>query len=151
MYIDEEIIKKVLAQHGLSLKQVIGTKVPLAEQDWIYLTHHMHPPIKAEKMETLHHCVMWEKKNEKGKSWKQIHVKDGKVFQHALKTDKPHEVPNITFDHLNNRFKVKVIVIEKIKYAILNGLVNVKKTRWSNQDQALWQHPPLDEKERKEL
>ena len=137
MYIDEEIIEKVLAQHGLSLEQIVGIKKhkkPIAEQDWIYLTHHMHPPKKASEMETLHHCVMWEKKSEKGKSWKQAHVKDGKIFQHALNTNNPDEVPSILFDHLNNQFKVKMVKIKKVKYAILNGLASVKKTKWSDQD-----------------
>jgi len=137
MYMDEEIVKGVLAQYGFTLEDVVKAakhKKPIAEQDWIYLTHHMHPPKKASEMETLHHCVMWEKKNEKGKSWEQKHVKDGKLFQHALDTDNPDEVPDILFDHLNNKFKVKIIEIKKIKYAILNGLASVKKTKWSDQD-----------------
>lgn len=137
MYIDEEIFKKVLAQYGFTLEDIVKAakyKKPVAEQDWIYLTHHMHPPKKASEMETLHHCVMWEKKSEKGKSWEQKHVKDGKLFQHALDTDNPDKVPNILFDHLNNQFKVKIVEIKKTKYAVLNGLASVKKTKWSDQD-----------------
>ena len=38
-----------------------------AEQDWIYLIHHMHQPDKEEDMEILHHCIMFEKKNLKGR------------------------------------------------------------------------------------
>lgn len=137
MYIDEEIVKKVLLEHGLLLEQIIGVKkhkAPLAEQDWIYLTHHMHPPKKASEMETLHHCVMWEKKNEKGMSWKQMHVKDGNVFQHALVTKDLKEIPSIVYDHLNNQFKAKTVKIDKKEYVILFGLKNVKKTKWSDQD-----------------
>lgn len=137
MYIDEEIVKKVLLEHGLLLEQIIGAKkhkTPLAEQDWIYLTHHMHPPKKASEMETLHHCVMWEKKNEKGKSWEQAHVKDGNVFQHALVTKDLKEIPSIVYDHLNNQFKTKAAEINKKEYVILSGLKSIKKTKWSDQD-----------------
>lgn len=109
-------------------------KVPVAEQDWIYLSHHMHPPKKAEEMETVHHCVMWAKKNEKGKKWQQKHVKDGKVFQHFLVDKNIDNIPDIVYDHLNNGFKVKTIKIDKKQYKILNGLKSIKKTKWSDQD-----------------
>ena len=138
MYIDEKEIRVFLAHYGVSLEDVLGRakkhKVPVAEQDWIYLTHHMHPPKKASQMETLHHCVMWEKKNEKGLSWEQMHVKDGNVFQHALVTEDLKEVPSITYDHLNNQFETKSVKISKKEYVILNGLKSVKKTKWSDQD-----------------
>ncbi len=109
-------------------------KVPVAEQDWIYLTHHMHPPEKAEEMETVHHCIMWEKKKEKGKNWEQKHVKDGKIFQHFLNTKNIKEIPDIVYDHLNNEFKVKTLKINKKQYKVLSGLKNIKKTKWSDQD-----------------
>lgn len=137
LVIDEEIVVKVLKEYGMNLDYIIGAhkhKTPKAEQDWIYLTHHMHPPKKAADMETLHHCIMWEKKNEKGNNWKQMHVKDDQVFQHALKDKNPTEVPNIVYDHLNNQFKVKLVEINNKQYAILDGLKNVDKTKWSNQD-----------------
>ncbi|KKL05559.1 hypothetical protein LCGC14_2604800, partial [marine sediment metagenome] len=98
------------------------------------LTHHMHPPKKASEMETVHHCIMHEKKSEKGKNWEQKHVKDGKIFQHVLDSDKLDEIPEIVFDHLNNQFKVKVMKINKIEYAVLDGMVSLKKTKWSDQD-----------------
>ena len=137
MQLDEELIRKILLEHGFCLDQIIGAKKhkkPIAEQDWIYLTHHMHPPKKAEDMETLHHCVMWEKKSEKGINWEQQHIKEGKVFQHALKTDKLDEIPDVVYDHLNNKFRVKIVKIGKTEYALLNGLASVKKTKWSDQD-----------------
>ena len=109
-------------------------KVPVAEQDWIYLTHHMHPPKKAEEMETIHHCIMWEKKKEKGKNWKQKHVKDGKIFQHFLDDKNIENIPDVVYDHLNNEFKVKTVKINKKQYKILAGLKNIKKTKWSDQD-----------------
>lgn len=137
LVIDEEIAAKVLKEYGMDLYYIIGGhkhKTPKAEQDWIYLTHHMHPPRKASEMEILHHCVMWEKKNEKGRSWEQMHVKDGQVFQHALVDKDPTRVPSIVYDHLNNQFKVKLVEINKKQYAILNGLKNLDKTKWSDQD-----------------
>jgi hypothetical protein len=136
--INEQEVRLFLANYGVSLEDVLEQakkhKVPVAEQDWIYLTHHMHPPKKASEMETLHHCVMWEKKNEKGMSWEQMHVKDGQIFQHALNTKDIKEVPSIVYDHLNNQFKTKDVEINKKEYVILNGLKSVKKTKWSDQD-----------------
>jgi hypothetical protein len=136
MFIDEEIINRVLKEYGLSLEDVIGSKhkTPKAEQDWIYLIHHMHPPKKAEDMETLHHCYMFEKKNLKGKKYEQMHVKDDQVFQHCLKIDKPEKAPGITYDHLNNGFKVVVKEINKNKYAVITGPVKLSDIRWSDQD-----------------
>ena len=136
MYTDKEKIDNFLAYYGVFLEEISKSKhkTPVAEQDWIYLTHHMHPPKKASGMETLHHCVMWEKKSEKGKNWEQKHVKDDKVFQHALDAKDPKSVPNIVYDHLNNTFKVKLMEINKVEYAILNGLKTISKTKWSDQD-----------------
>ena len=135
MFIDIEIVERVLNEYGSSLEKLLGKhKVPIAEQDWIYLTHHMHPPEKASQMETLHHCVMHEKKGEKGKNWEQKHVKDGNIFQHIMDAKDPKEVPSIVYDHLNNQFKVKVVEINKKEYAILNGLKSIQKTKWSDQD-----------------
>ena len=137
MDIDEKIVNEVLALHGFTIEQVLGAKkhkVPLAEQDWIYLTHHMHPPKKASEMETVHHCTMHEKKGEKGLNWEQMHVKDGSMFQHVLVTKDLKEIPPIVYDHLNNQFKIKVVEINKKEYVILNGLKNVQKTKWSDMD-----------------
>jgi uridine kinase len=137
MILDEKIVNKVLNNYGFTLEDLYETakhKVDVAEQDWIYLTHHMHPPKKASEMETLHHCVMWEKKNEKGLSWEQAHVKDDEVFQHILVTKDIKEIPTIVYDHLNNKFKAKIVKINKKEYVILNGLKNLKRTKWSDQD-----------------
>jgi len=137
MYIDEEIVKGVLAQYGLTLEQVIGAKkhkVPLAEQEFIYLIHHFHPPKKASDMEEIHHCIMFEKKNMKGEQYEQMHVKDGKVFWHALDIKDIEQAPKAVYDHLNNGFKIKIMEINKKKYAVIHGLVSIKKTKWSDQD-----------------
>lgn len=137
MYIDEKIVNEVLALHGLSLEQVLGAKKhkkPVAEQDFVYLLHHFHPPKKASEMEEVHHCIMWEKKNMKGAKYKQKHVKDGKVFWHALDIKDVEEAPEAVYDHLNNGFKIKVMEIDKVEYAVIKGLVNVEKTKWSDMD-----------------
>jgi len=109
-------------------------KVPKAEQDWIYLIHHFHQPKKAEDMETVHHCFMWTKKNLKGIKYEQIHVKEGKVFQHVLKTKDLESAPKIVFDHLNNAFTVVVKEIKNKKYAVITGPVKIKDIKWSEQD-----------------
>lgn len=109
-------------------------KVPVAEQDFIYLIHHFHSPKKAEDMESVHHCIMHEKKGMKGKNYKQKHVKDGKIFWHVLDIKDVEEAPKVVYDHLNNGFKIKIMEIDKIKYAVIYGLVRVKDTKWSNQD-----------------
>lgn len=109
-------------------------KVPLAEQDWIYLTHHMHQPEKEEDMEILHHCYLYSKKGLKGEEYSQKHVKDKKVFQHVLDIKNTDEVPAVVYDHLNNVFKIKVMEINKKSYAVINGLKNISKTKWSDQD-----------------
>jgi hypothetical protein len=109
-------------------------KTPKAEQEYIYLIHHLHPPEKAVDMETVHHCLLHQKKNEKGLRWEQMHVKDGKVFWHALKVKDVDKVPETVYDHLNNGFKIKIMEIDKINYAVIYGLVSIKKTKWSDQD-----------------
>ena len=137
MYIDEKIVNEVLSQHGLSLEQVLGAgkhKKPVAEQDFIYLLHHFHPPKKASEMEEVHHCIMFQKKNMKGEKYEQKHVKDSKVFWHALDIKNIEEAPEVVYDHLNNGFKITIKEISKVKYAIITGLVNVQKTKWSDQD-----------------
>ena len=111
-------------------------KVPKAEQDWIYLIHHLHQPKKAEDMETVHHCLLHQKKNEKGLSWEQAHVKDSKVFWHALKIKDIEKAPEVVYDHLNNGFKIKIMELDKENYAVIYGLVNVERTKWSDQDKA---------------
>jgi len=139
LILDEKIVEEVLNSYGLTLTHIIGAKthkhkIPKAEQDWIYLIHHMHPPKKAEEMETLHHCYMFEKKNLKGKQYEQIHVKDEDVFQHAIKIKDPEKAPEVLYDHLNNSFKVVVKEIEKKKYAIMTGPLKLSKVKWSDQD-----------------
>ena len=143
MYIDEEMVKGVLAQYGLTLDQVIGAKKhkkPLEEQDWIYLIHHMHTPEKGLGMETLHHCHFWPKKNMKGKkTYEQKHVREGKIFHHVidLKASKVkliEDVPDTLYCHLNNAYKIRINEIEGEKYAEFTGMVSLKKTKWSDQD-----------------
>jgi len=51
-----------------------------------------------------------------------------------IKEEKLEEAPEVVYDHLNNGFKVKIMTIDKKKYAVLVGLVNVKKTKWSDMD-----------------
>jgi hypothetical protein len=109
-------------------------KVPKAEQDWVYLIHHFHQPKKAEDMETLHHCFMWEKKNLKGTKYEQKHVKDGKVFQHVLKIKDVDLAPKTVFDHLNNAFSITVKEIKDKKYAVITGPVKLEDIKWSEQD-----------------
>ena len=135
MYLNlDDVIAK--ANEVMCDEGVKKNKVPKAEQDWIYLIHHMHQPDNFKDMEILHHCEMFEKKNLKGKQYPQVHVKDGKVIQHALDIpeDKLDKAPDIVYDHLNNGFKIKIVEIDKKKYAIINGLVSVKDTKWSDMD-----------------
>lgn len=107
---------------------------PKAEQDWIYLIHHIHPPEKADEMETLHHCIMYEKKNEKGEEYSQQHIEDNKVFLHGLILKDINTSPKVVFDHLNNVFKIEVKEIGKDEYAIITGPVDISDITWSAQD-----------------
>lgn len=141
MYIDERIVEKVLAQYGLSLEQIVGAKKkPVAEQDWIYLIHHMHTPEKGLGMETLHHCHFWAKKNMKGrKMYEQKHVREGKIFHHvvdlkASKIKSIEDVPDTLYCHLNNAYKIRANEIDGEKYAEFTGMVSLKDTKWSDQD-----------------
>jgi hypothetical protein len=142
MELDKEKIEKILAEYGFTFEDVITAekkkhvKKPTAEQDWIYLIHHMHQPKKEEDMETLHHCFLFEKKGMKGRKFSQRHVKDGKVFQHVLdiKEKEVDGAPKIVYDHLNNGFKIKIMEINKKKWVILTGMVSLKDTKWSDQD-----------------
>lgn len=111
-------------------------KKPLPEQDWIYLLHHMHPPVKEEDMETLHHCQLFEKKDLKGKRFNQRHVKDGKIFWHALdiKEKEVDSAPKIIYCHLNNEYKIGIKKINDKKWAIFTGMKSLQKTKWSDQD-----------------
>lgn len=111
-------------------------KVPKAEQDWIYLIHHIHQPEKEEDMEILHHCFLFEKKKLKGKKFSQKHVKDDKIFQHILdvKESELDKVPEIVYDHLDNEFKINIKEINKIRYAVIIGPKDLKNIKWSNQD-----------------
>lgn len=119
-------------------KQVHRKKVkkPKPEQDWVYLLHHMHPPESEDKMEILHHCQLFEKKGMKGKKFNQRHVKDDKVFQHALdiKEKEVDDAPKIVYCHLNNEYKISVKEINDKKWAIFTGMTSLKDTKWSDQD-----------------
>ena len=75
-----------------------------------------------------------EKKNLKGIEYEQIHVKDGKVFQHALKIKNIEDAPKSVFDHLNNEFKVMVKEIKETKYAVITGPIKLADVKWSMQD-----------------
>lgn len=147
MDLDREKIEKILAEYGFTLEDVITAKKrqihrkkplkkPLAEQDWIYLLHHMHPPKREEDMETLHHCQLFEKKGMKGRVFSQRHVKDGKIFQHALdiKESEIDNAPKVLYCHLGNEYKIKVREINGKKWAIFAGMVSLKETKWSDQD-----------------
>ena len=139
MMIDEKIVREVLETFGFTLEEILGiaAKKPKAEQDFIYLLHHMHQNEKdPTKMEELHHCVVFEKKNLKGKKWEQIHIKDGKVIQHVLDIpeDKLDTAPEVVYDHLNNGFKIKIMEIDNKKFAVIYGLTSVKDTKWSDMD-----------------
>jgi len=96
-----------------------GNKIPKAEQDWIYMIHHMHPPKSEEEMEELHHCILFKDEDEKGKKHEVKHKKDGKVFQHRLDVSDPQKAPEYVFDHLNNKYPINVRKIDKVEYAII--------------------------------
>ncbi len=139
MDLDSGKVEEVLAQHGFTLEDVLAVaekkdKKFTAGQDWIYLIHHFHPPEKVEDMEIVHHCFMLEKKNLKGEKYEQIHVKDGKVFQHCLRIDDVEKAPKSVYDHLNNEFKIVIKKIDKKKYAIVNKPPNISNVKWSGQD-----------------
>jgi hypothetical protein len=80
-------------------------KKPKAEQDWTYLLHHLHPPEKEKDMESVHHCPLFDKKDMEGNEFEQYHVKDGKVFQHAILVEE--DPPDYVYDHLDNQFTVR--------------------------------------------
>jgi len=132
----QENIKNLLKEHkyDFDILNIEEAEKLLAEQDWIYLIHHMHQPKKESEMEILHHCELYEKKDMKGIKFQQKHIKDGKIFQHVLDIEDISKMPKIVYDHLNNGFKVKIKEINKIEYAVLWGLASVKKTKWSDQD-----------------
>ncbi len=130
MTINNKFLDRVLEAMEAAKKH----KTPKAEQDWVYLVHHFHPPKKAEDMETLHHCWMYEKKSLKGIEYEQMHVKDDKVFQHVLKIKNVEDAPKSVFDHLNNEFKIVVKEINGIKYAVITGPIKLADIKWSMQD-----------------
>jgi len=109
-------------------------KIPKAEQDWIYLIHHMHPPKKEGDMEEIHHCVLFEEKNEKGKKHEQKHIRDGIVFQHVLDIKNLEEAPRVVYDHLDNAFKVVVKEVNGERYAVITEPVKLGDIKWSDQD-----------------
>ncbi len=144
MDLDRRVVEESLACYGFTLEDIIYAKrhkKPLAEQDWVYLIHHMHPPEKEADMETVHHCFLHEKKGQKGKKYTQRHVKDGKVFQHALdikdiETESIGKtyVPKTVYCHLNNAYKIVIKEINQKKLAVITGMVSLQKTKWSEQD-----------------
>jgi hypothetical protein len=136
MLIDEEVFKTVMEKCGFSYGVSKKHKTPQAEQDWIYLIHHFHPPEKVEDMEIVHHCFMLEKKNLKGKKYEQMHVEDGSVFQHCLRIDEVEKAPKVVYDHLNNEFKIVIREIDKKKYAVISKPSNISNIRWSEQDRS---------------
>jgi len=134
MFIDTEIVERILNDHGSSLEKLLGKhKVPKQEQDWIYLIHHLHPPQKASEMETVHHCYLYSQKNLRGKRYEQKHVKEGNLFTHVLDVD-VDKAPEVVYDHLNNGFKISIKEINNEQYAVIDGPVNLSKTKWSDQD-----------------
>lgn len=111
---------------------------PLEEQDWVYLLHHIHKPERNQNIEILHHCHFFDKKNMKGKIFYQKHVKDDRVFQHVIDLKKSkvklEDVPDTLYCHLNNAYKIRTKKIAGEKHAVFTGMVNLKKTKWSEQD-----------------
>jgi len=143
MYIDEEIFKKVLMNYGFTMEDVLNAakkhKKDPAEADYIYLLHHMHAPEKGTGMEELHHCILFEKRNMKGKVFQQKHVREDKIFHHvvdlkASKVKNVEDVPATLYCHLNNGYKIRVKEINGKVYAEFVGMVSLEKTRWSEQD-----------------
>lgn len=135
--INKDELNEFLSKYGLTLykgKIIAKHKTPIEEQDWIYLIHHMHPPKKVSDMETLHHCFLYSQKNKRGKRYSQKHVKNGDLIEHVLDIDDVSKAPKVVYDHLNNGFKIKIMNINKEDYAVIYGLVSVKKTKWSDQD-----------------
>lgn len=96
------------------------------EKDWLYLIHHMHPdPGNITKIEILHHCDMFSKKGENGDMFTQKHVKKGKrTFVHAILTDDVKEVPEVLYDHLDNKFEIKTKTIDGKKHAVIDNLTD---------------------------
>ena len=115
-----------------NLRQTIHS-INKAEADWIYLIHHFHAPDKASKMEIPHHCYLFSEKGLKGKKSEQMHVKDGRVYQHVLK-DKVKDAPDKVYDHLNNEFKVVVRNVSGKDYPVIDGPTSLRKIKWSAQD-----------------
>ncbi len=95
-------------------------KVPEEEQDWIYMIHHMHKPDNPNKMEELHHCILWTEKNEKGDSFDIKHVEEKKLLLHVLDIKDVTKSPDFVFDHLNNKYPIEVREVDKVEYAVIN-------------------------------
>ena len=107
--------------------------VPNAEKDWVYLIHHFHKPSSPSKMEIPHHCYLFSDKGLKGSKHEQMHVKDGGVYQHVLRS-KIEDSPKVVYDHLNNGFKVVVRNIGGKDYPVIDGPVRLRDIKWSAQD-----------------
>ncbi len=87
------------------------------EQRRLYLVHHMHHFKKRTKgknvvVHDLHHCYLFSKKNMKGEKFKIGHLLFNNKIFHVL--NKKHS--GFLYDHENNKFKVKEIVIKNKKY-----------------------------------
>ncbi len=96
------------------------------EKDWLYLLHHMHANQEdVTKIEILHHCDMFSKKGMEGDVFIQKHIKKGKkTFVHGIQIDDVKEVPEVLYDHLDNKFEIKTKSIDGKKYAVINNLVD---------------------------
>jgi len=94
-------------------------KIPEAEQDWIYMIHHMHKSDDPNDIEFLHHCPMFIEKDEKGKFFKTKHVEEKKVLYHVLDIKDLEKAPTFVFDHLNNKFPIEIEKLGKEEYAVI--------------------------------
>lgn len=134
MQLDRDKAEQILAEYGLTLADITkiqAAKAPPGGLDFIYLIHHFHNPKKEEDIEEVHHCIMHEKKGMKGEKYFQKHIKDGKIFWHALDIKKIEDAPKVVYDHLDNGFIIKIMKFKKVESAVIYGLVNPKKTKWS--------------------
>jgi len=94
-------------------------KIPEAEEDWIYMIHHMHKPDDIDDMEFLHHCPMFLEKDEKGKSFKTKHVEDKKILYHVLDIKDLKKAPDFVLDHLNNKYPIEIQKLGKEECAVI--------------------------------
>jgi len=95
-------------------------KIPEAEEDWIYMIHHMHKPDSPEDMEFLHHCPMFVEKDEKGDFFKTKHVEYKRVLYHVLDIKDLEKAPDFVLDHLNNKYSIEIEKLGKEEYAVIH-------------------------------